>query len=588
MLSTLISLQRSFFTFSVGLLFACNLTYAQELPDTPAAKRLDGLIACFNENDAEARTQFLDDYFSTGNPLEQRLKIASRFHDEFAPITIEEIIRSDEFTIVAICTTSKDVRLQIELAVSEDDQKINRVGIETLDSEDAEPVPDGMFPLIGEDGKTPEQARGIWLAKGYGFVFDVKDNEVAVYNVTESFAWKQDWDYDLFFKPGETREQAKVTFHALEPGYNLVRLEQLPEQLVRDRQWTPTQVFEAFVDVFDKHYPFFETRNFNWKERVDQIRPTIKDDMSEVKLFESLEALLQGLEDGHVYLSAEIDGEEYSVSSDKMNTIKRIRESFQPSNSFPEASGYIQDWLSRFKTSVVEETLRGEAVVAANEQIIWGRTDDQVGYIAIFGMGGYSYGNNDSQLKELHKVLDEAINELADTDAMIIDVSFNGGGSDFFSMEIASHFADQRRLGFSKWPATEKQFHQDRFVAPRTEVDQQGAMYLKPVYLVTNDLTASAAEIFIMCMRAFPQVKTVGLYTEGALSDILPKSLPNGWELGLSNEIYTDHEGKCHEGPGVPPDFEMEIFNHNDISKIGHFESMQRITQMARDGVSDR
>ena len=211
---------------------------------------------------------------------------------------------------------------------------------------------------------------------------------------------------------------------------------------------------------------------------------------------------------------------------------------------------------------------------------MWGRAHDRIGYIAVFGMGGYSYGNIDAQIETLNDLLDEILAELADTDALILDISFNGGGYDFFGTEIAARFTDKKRLAFSKWPATAPQYRQQRYITPRTEKDADGTMYFKPVWLVTNDVTASAAEIFTMCMRSLPQVTTVGLHTEGALSDILQKTLPNGWGLGLSNEIYHDHEGICHEGPGVPPQIEMHIFDKDDVNRVGHAESMQRIVKM--------
>lgn len=65
------------------------------------------------------------------------------------------------------------------------------------------------------------------------------------------------------------------------------------------------------------------------------------------------------------------------------------------------------------------------------------------------------------------------------------------------------------------------------------------------------------------------------------MSDILGKTLTNGWELGLTNEIYVDHKGICHEGPGVPPDTQMDIFDNADITKVGHAIAIQKLVQIA-------
>ena len=574
-----------FVAFFAFLLAPARIAHAQELPTTAAAKRLMGLLECINNNDAEARKPFLENEFSDEGDLnatlEQRMEISNMMHQRFAPLVIAKIVESNELSVTAHCNTSQDVMLEVEVLVSATEpHKVTDISMGPVESEEEEAVPEGMMALFDEGGKSALKARGVWQAKGYGYVLEVTEDALNFYNVTKSFGWKGEFYDGLFFKLGDDSNTAVFTMHALEPGYNVVRLKQLPPQCKVEREWKPTEVFDAFVEVFRSHYPFFEVRNVDWEARVKEARPTVNDDMTEVALFEAMKKMLENLGDGHVYLRAEIDGKERLIRSNKVDTRKRLRSSFKPSEKFKTYQSYFRDWRKRFRASRTENTLRGKGIETCNNQIVWGRPHDRIGYIAIDGMGGYSYGNTDSQVETLHESLNEILAKLADTDALIVDVAFNGGGSDLFSLEIASHFTDKRRLGFSKWPATEKQYRQDRYVIPHTEENSDATMYLKPVYLVTNDVTASAAEIFTMCMRSIPQVKTVGLNTEGALSDILVKQLPNGWELGLSNEIYTDHEGECHEGPGVAPQVEMEIFNHADVDKIGHAESMQKIVKM--------
>ncbi|MEL7416222.1 MAG: S41 family peptidase, partial [Pseudomonadota bacterium] len=82
-----------------------------------------------------------------------------------------------------------------------------------------------------------------------------------------------------------------------------------------------------------------------------------------------------------------------------------------------------------------------------------------------------------------------------------------------------------------------------------------------PVHLLTSDLTISAAEIATMALRALPQTVHHGSATNGSLSDILEKRLPNRWTLELSNEVYLDHTGAHWEGPGIPPDQPIEMFD---------------------------
>jgi carboxyl-terminal processing protease len=55
-------------------------------------------------------------------------------------------------------------------------------------------------------------------------------------------------------------------------------------------------------------------------------------------------------------------------------------------------------------------------------------------------------------------------------------------------------------------------------------------------------------------------------------SDILEAELCNGWSVGLSNQVYTNHRGENYEGRGLAPDVavgeaypsELELQNGRD------------------------
>ena len=56
-----------------------------------------------------------------------------------------------------------------------------------------------------------------------------------------------------------------------------------------------------------------------------------------------------------------------------------------------------------------------------------------------------------------------------------------------------------------------------------------------------------------MALRTLPNAILIGQPTQGALSDVLSKTLPNGWTFGLSNEIYATAGGATPEVSGVMP-----------------------------------
>jgi len=141
---------------------------------------------------------------------------------------------------------------------------------------------------------------------------------------------------------------------------------------------------------------------------------------------------------------------------------------------------------------------------------------------------------------------------------LIIDVRINGGGHDEVSLAIAGYFTDQTLLAVSKRArsfAGETNM-KDAFISPAIDTP-----YLNPIAIISSSDTGSAAETFLIAMSALPQVTLVGENSNGVLSDVLSKTLPNGWEIGLSNEVYTDFQGINYEVTGVEPDVFAEPFS---------------------------
>ena len=450
------------------------------------------------------------------------------------------------------------------------------LGSPALAQDGADPPEAAWTPLFADDGTTAPAARGVWQARGYGHVLEVEDERARMHSITVAGAWEQtDSEVETtWFRPGP-EGTAELRIFPEVPGYRLESLPALPRACRVEREWTSV---ELFVAVMDELYPFFDERGIDWDARVAAARPRVSAGMSELELFRMCASMLENLRDGHVYLGAEIDGDEHRADVGGKGTATRIYDAFHEQEAIEDQGEFVRAWVKEFRASMSERVLRGDAQQSCGDRLVWGRTHDEVGYLYVRAMEGFGGDDMGSELAAVHGGMDEVLAGLADTRALIVDVSMNGGGMDVVSVAIASHFADERRLGFSKYPATAPDLRYDWYVAP-----SEGARYTKPVYLVINDQTASAAEIFALCMRAFPHVTTVGKPTSGGLSDILDKTLPNGWGFGLSNEVYLDHEGVCHEAHGVPVDVPMDVFDPEDIMRIGHAESIARVVELALD-----
>ena len=416
--------------------------------------------------------------------------------------------------------------------------------------------------VFDKDGKSNAAIRGVWHAEGYGMVAEITDSKLRVFEFYRGGGWvvPDDDIPELIFRKDKKSDRCQIAFHPMNGVFDLKLLKEIPPQCLEKKKWTPTELFDAFAGTMNDYYAFFDLYDIDWSARVRSAREKVSNKTSEKELFEIFKGLLKGINDAHTRLLAKIDGKVQVVRLGESKTLTSLR-AIHKKQGGKSSFGEFMDERAKSYLAGVTEFLGKEPKTKAN-RILWGRNKDDIGYIMVKGMGGFSDDENlDGQLAALHRALDEILVELKDTKAMIVDVSLNGGGMDLFSLAIATHFADKRRLGFSKYPAKFKKYRRDVFVEPYVDKNGKQQTYTKPVIVVTSDVTVSAAEIFVMCMRAFPHIKTAGLTTRGALSDVLEKTLPNGWELGLSNEVYLDHRGICHESKGIKPDIPLKLFD---------------------------
>ncbi|MEE8307959.1 MAG: S41 family peptidase, partial [Gammaproteobacteria bacterium] len=245
-----------------------------------------------------------------------------------------------------------------------------------------------------------------------------------------------------------------------------------------------------------------------------------------------------------------------------------------------DTEDFVDDWLDRiWKKGIGKTLLRGDGRKAANGNIRYGLLDGDIGYLAIRSMEGLASDDDDEDkdIKAAGKAVDKALASFEGVRAVIVDVSLNDGGFDQVARAIAGRFASERTLGYYKYAGdSETDVPQAIYIEPSGK-----RRYTGPVYLITSDITVSAAEIFTMSMRALPNVTHVGGTTRGALSDMLWKPLPNGWKLSLSNEVYLDAERRSWEGAGIPPKVKLEVFSKKDVT-AGHLNAVQAVVQLAR------
>lgn len=157
------------------------------------------------------------------------------------------------------------------------------------------------------------------------------------------------------------------------------------------------------------------------------------------------------------------------------------------------------------------------------------------------------------EVNGVRNIMSTIMDDLQKTELIIVDVRFNGGGQDVVALEILKHFNNDR-----KQVASKKARHNNSYTK-KTPIYLEPAQnpYTKPVYLLTSQQSASATDMMALASMELKQIKRIGSHTNGAISDALQKTLPNGWYFSLSNEVYTDLNDRHYENIGIPVDFEM-------------------------------
>ena len=88
----------------------------------------------------------------------------------------------------------------------------------------------------------------------------------------------------------------------------------------------------------------------------------------------------------------------------------------------------------------------------------------------------------------------------------------------------------------------------------------------------------------ISAMRVLPHVINLGEFTSGAYSDEYWDTLPNGWDVCICNKLYLDHEGRCWEGIGTPPDIRY-VNEAEDIAQ-GRDRVLERAIDILTSGLN--
>jgi hypothetical protein len=444
-----------------------------------------------------------------------------------------------------------------------------------------------LLPVTGSAGHSDteistslDQLAGVWSSEGYGQIVEIINGSPMRFDrfqiSEESCLLIDSGPLEYFYSDlaHVLRNADGTRFSYMLSGnlttYAFNRLSALPAQCSNGGTGPdsdPLVNFDVLWATFNEQYAFFAQRGVNWTARREAIRPRLNSASSDEDLFDALVSLVTPLCDGHVEIAssfAEFNGVLNPDCSGENILYQEILDEFGGQSTITDPFEFFQQVFRPSVLQIIEDNyLARQLTSAARDKIFWGELSSNVGYMSILQMTNYAGPNATpaEDLEVLAPVLDEALASFAGKDALVIDVRLNTGGYDHVAMDLASRFADQPRVAFTK-----KARWDDGFTTKRAHVIKPSGdiQFTRPIVILTSTFTASAAENFLLAMRVLPHVTIIGETTVGVHSDVLQRRLPNGWLFTLSNEIYEAPDGTLFEGRGITPAIEVAALRAED------------------------
>lgn len=412
-----------------------------------------------------------------------------------------------------------------------------------------------------------ENINGVWESIGYGRILEITDTTIYMYDINKVSCIPSDEvprTYAENIMGFSMNNKNILTIQMEINSYEFTRLPKLPDlctSITKEQKEDPLHNFESLWYTFQEQYSYFKERNIDWNAMKAKYQKQISSETTPLELYLILDEMLEELNDGHVGIPVPDELEE-AYEAYKKEKNKTAKKTARAPIDIDEVTG---DLMKQYVANVNDYHY---GIVR------WGTINEDIAMIQVNGMmimANYDLPLDDEEkAQEVYEmqseesahyakdeiegarfIMDSIIRNIKNTKACILDLRFNGGGHDEVALEILSHFTNKELEVFSK-----KAFvSEGKFTKPNIiSIQPAKEIYKGQLYILTSHLSASATEILVLSsLVATPEAIRIGSNTEGIFSDILDKTLPNGWEYGLSNEIYLDTKGVNYENIGIPP-----------------------------------
>lgn len=285
---------------------------------------------------------------------------------------------------------------------------------------------------------------------------------------------------------------------------------------------TPIGNYDLLWKTIDTKYCFLDEKNVDWNEVYDRYLPSVQalKVTDEIALFDTMSSMLNVLEDGHVNLYSNFD----------VFSCSKWYEGY-PENYNWEIikSQYLRDY--RLAGGMYYNTI----------------ADGKIGYIYY---GSFSNSFSSSNLAYI-------FSSFRNCKGLILDVRHNGGGSLEYAYQLASaFFREDKVVGY--WQHKSGAGHNDFSPLKEmvVEADAMKCKWLRPVVVLCDRHTYSAANFFVNAMRYAPYATIMGGTSGGGGGMPLSYELPNGWMVRFSSIRMLDSACVSIE-QGIEPDVKL-------------------------------
>jgi hypothetical protein len=409
--------------------------------------------------------------------------------------------------------------------------------------------------------------KGIWASEGYGLVYEIGDGSLQSFEVSKvsclpagsatavpappeargAFRLTNQPNTLLLLPDGDP-DRMRVHVGWAASDIVLRRIERKPSVCDERTPDTPRSNFETFAETWAEHYPFFSMKRADWPAIVAENRTRITESTTPAELFGVLEGMIAPLDDAHTFIGASSLEKRFGGSRKTASWIDWK----ERDRAYALAARYLTNPLQSF----------------CEGQLEFGMLRADVGYLRLRSFSGYHSDKTfESGLAALESALDAIFEGAGSWKGLVIDVRINGGGADPYGLAIARRLTDRKYLAYSKQAWNESSDPdswtpaQPSYVEPSDRPGFRGT-----VIELIGVQSVSAAETFTQALlNRRPAIVRVGENTQGVFSDVLARTLPNGWRFGLPNERFVT-DGRSFDGPGIAPDVTVLSFTPEGIA----------------------